>query len=125
MSEIAEYCMTGRVKLTQVHADYVMGILFPIFSNDNLESIVERYLKLYAFEAKLVLADFQESIKENETGFSKEKLMKLRTRIPARIHEACKALSPNFWNVDNGKNIDRFIALCPKLATKNKNIIKG
>jgi CRISPR/Cas system CSM-associated protein Csm4 (group 5 of RAMP superfamily) len=55
--------MSTKVKLTQAIVDDVMGIVFPVFSNDNLESIVNRYLKLYPHEAKLVLADFNKSFK--------------------------------------------------------------
>jgi hypothetical protein len=118
--EISKFCKDGRHKLSGINIDTVLGIVFPVFSNDTLESIVDRYIKLYPTESKSMVNEFQLRIKDNETGFSRRKLMKLDCSIPARIKNACKHLDRNFWDVNNGANVDRFKALCPKLATKSK-----
>jgi hypothetical protein len=118
--QIINHCKDGSVKLTQQIIDMEGGIIFPVFSSDNLESIVNRYLKLYPVEASLLVEEVSERVKSNEYGFSKDGNMKFKVSIPATIIAAGKALSRDFWEVNNGKKINDFIVLCPKLASKNK-----
>jgi len=118
--DIIEHCKNGSVKLTQQIVDLDRAIVFPIFSNDNLETIVDRYNRLYPIEATQMVKEFQAKIAGNESGWSKDGLLKLRCSVPATIYAACKALTPlnkEFWTE---KEVKHFCNYCSKLSTKSR-----
>lgn len=122
MLEIAKHCMDGRVKLTKLMIDDKVGLCIPIFSTDNIESLVNRYLKFYPREATIMVKDFQDSIRDNESGWTKAKLMKRDFSMPARLKAWGQAIAWDFWEANNCENMKRFKQLCPKLATRRKNL---
>lgn len=94
--------------------------LFPIFTRDTLETILDRYYKFYPDEANGLMADVSEDSKNllTENGMSSLKLLRLGMKIPVVVFWAMKFIDDEFWFKDNAKNFRKFISLCPKLCTK-------
>ena len=122
MQVIVKHCMDSRQKLTSAIIDDEKGIVFPVFNTDNVETIVNRYLTLYPFEAKEFIRGFKVIMKGNESGWSNGRLMKLDFKMPTKIYYAGMAIAPDFWSSDNARNEKRFKELCPALVSRSKNL---
>jgi len=116
--DILNHCKNGSVKLTQQLIDIDAGLIFPVYSNDNLESIIKRYVKYYPIETAELVKEVKLRLDTNEFGWSKNKSIKFKVSVPAIILSAGKAISPDYWEHNNGEKLDQFAVLCPKLAAK-------
>jgi hypothetical protein len=118
---IVDYCTGGGNKLVQMLIDTQRGIVFPVFVQDTVETLVNRYVKLYPTEGKVMLKSFQDDFNGNEAGWTKAKLLKMDARMPQKIHTAGQCLDRQFWQLNDGENYKKFKKLCPKLASRSKN----
>jgi hypothetical protein len=92
--------------------------VFPVYENDTLETILNRYVYTFPEEAKAMISEMKEE-KDNaiaENGMSELRTIRKVTSIPAIIYTACMRFDQNFWKDKN--NIMRFKILCPKLSYK-------
>ena len=118
--EIIEHCKQGSIKLTKIFMDSRSNKCFPVFSNDNLESILNRFARMYPLESACMVDQFKTDFEDNESGWTKGGSMKMSMRMPNLIKCCGMAISQDFWTSNNGANLRKFKELCPKLVTKER-----
>jgi hypothetical protein len=121
VNEIINECKLGTRKLHNLQVYPKFRQVFPTYDNDNLESVVKRFIKFFPGMADEALKQFKPQLENNETGFSKENTVKRLCDIPAPVYYSLKSLDPDYWGKGNFKHYREFISLCPKLATRNKH----
>jgi hypothetical protein len=91
----------------------------PVYSDDTLEKVCERWAKMYPTEANAMLADAKAKFTDlkNEKGFSTLKLMAAWGSVPDMIFFAMKHIDEDYWNKDAVKHFEQFRMIMPKLCT--------
>jgi hypothetical protein len=115
--DIIDRAKNTSTKITQIIYDIENLVVFPVFSNDNLESLLKRYIVAYPDEVAAILEKAKLQHDVNPTGFGKN--LKWQCSIPQRFVQICQALDKNFWA--DAKHLRQFMQLCPKLSAKSKH----
>ena len=112
---IVDYCSNGSDKIINIIVDKDNGIVFPVFSQDTVKRLVDRYVKLYPNEAKIMIKSFAE--KGKWTG---ARLMMLRSSMPPRLYQAGQMIDKQYWDINDGEHLNEYEAYCPKLTTRGR-----
>jgi len=96
------------------------GNVFPVYLNDTLETVVERFAKMYPIVAKELITEVEEMRKTlyNENAMSRDlAVIRFASKIPVPVYYAMKFLDDNYWDYKLGlKHYRQFVNLYPKLA---------
>lgn len=95
------------------------GQIFPVFKLDSLQTITERYIKMFPSDVKNLLAEIKlnhESL-YNENAMSRDlAVVRFAAKIPVPIFYAMKQFDNEYWDYKLGLVHYRQLAqLCPKL----------
>lgn len=91
---------------------------FPVFNDDTLKSVVDRYFKMYPTEGAAIIEEIKDL--DDRKGWSKEKSIMLMAKIPSIVYYAMMHLDETFWKKDNFSNMRAFRQLCPYLSSEAK-----
>ena len=121
--------VTATNTVRQMHdarpSDFIMELgvgddvpkLFPLFLNDTIETIIDRYFKIYPIEAKASLEQVKDLSQDH--GWTDLRTMKLSSSMPAILFHALRRQFPeDFVNKHEIDKILRKIAvIAPKFFT--------
>ncbi len=113
-------CKAGGAVNYLLHNHHIPPKLFPIFPNDNLDTLVKRYFDLFLDEGMDIIA-LAKTLENNRDGWTTERSMLLTTNLPTILVGAIHQIYPGFLNKHNPdmqKNLQAIFSAAPKLFSK-------
>jgi len=91
----------------------------PVFDDDTLEKVIDRWAKMYPSEASGMIAEAKTKASEcdHSEKFSVLKLTMKLASVPDMVYFAMKHLDSDFWDKNNFKNWNEFFRLMPIMST--------
>lgn len=91
----------------------------PVFVDDTLEKVIDRWAKMYPTEASGMIAEAKQKASECDHAekFSALRLAMKLAAVPDMVYWAMKHLEPDFWDKNNFSNWNNFFRLMPVMCT--------
>ena len=92
----------------------------PVFKTDTLQTLIDRWLKMYPTEAMGLLAEAKLQFDDqlNQNGMSEEKLIQKLMSVPDMIYWGMYHIDNQYWNKNNLSGYRKFKELLPVFCSK-------
>ena len=103
----------GMIDMVAIPNQHNITVLFPIFKNDTVESIIARHYEVDPVSCKVAI---EKMASLDNGGFSGARLMRLLTEMPASLKAVIHTWDNTFFS--DKKNWDKVKSIAPKYFTK-------